>query len=175
MSEEKTLALEIGPSVSPQLSLLRDDLRGENQVYIERSPRFLKELKKNVNPNTVMRGDAQKLMLQNESVDIIFASALFGQASRPDVNVGDFQQIAAEWARVIKKGGKVVILETSTPANKENIINIFSNVGIKLKEEYPRGEINKIFATGDFKTEAHARILTKMSAEGSYALVLEKD
>ena len=83
----------------------------------------------------------QKLPFKDNSISVIFAKDLFGAdgflATQPD-GTYDMEDVgtgfADEWFRVCKKGGKVVIMEVSTPPDMDLLKKEFLNVGFEVDE-----------------------------------------
>lgn len=175
------LNVEIGPRDSPLIRELRKDiLGGKTVVYLEKRGRWASALKdivdRDLTPSSyrarehkeyIVVADASSLPLEDESVGVIFAANVFGAHGYrtlrgPDAkiedkpeDVGDFAKIAEECNRVISKGGKLVILESTTPYDSRELITVFSKKGFKITEYYKGESIGNVF---DEASEARQNI-----------------
>ena len=132
----------------------------------------------------VIIGDVRALPFPESSVNLVFFSNVFGDP-RFGRFVGkdnsikncsfdkDFRTVAEEINRVLKKGGKVVILETYTPETSEydSLIRFFKAVGFKLVENYGGDDVKKIFQSGSI---AQIAMEDNSLNTKKYALVFEK-
>lgn len=92
---------------SPAKEVIGIDFTAE-MLDIARFKRDRKEASFNGTPITYEQGDAQNLRLEDASVDVL--SIAFGIR-----NVQEPKQAIGEFARVLKPGGRLVILEFDTP------------------------------------------------------------
>lgn len=172
------IGLEIGSRNVPFINLVKKDLLPKNRkfIFIDKRHYWL------VNLHSMSGGRkegvtsfGQKLPFKENSVSMIFAKDLFGAhgylASEPggtytieDIGEG----FASEWFRVCKYGGKVIIMEISTPPDKENLKDDFIKQGFLLKEELEGGEALRILKRGE-------DLIDKVPiSEDSFSLIFEK-
>lgn len=163
--------IEIGPRDMPLVSELRLDLIPPNAtfLYVDSEKAWMSKLKKAVGEGgEVLQGDATRLPVAAESADTIFIKDVFGHLGTPEYVPGrgftgrvigtkdSAQRIANEMARVLKSGGKAVILETITPYNQGKLVREFKNAGFteenikiydveRIHEIYKDKKIGKAF------------------------------
>lgn len=181
MAEGSDISIEIGPREYPIYPHLRSDLKGKNPLYIERWSEAVKYLNKD-QPGVAVHANALNLPIKGKVAESVIIANVFGQNGIPDVYAGDslmdkpeidYQAITKEICRVLPVDGKVIVLETSTPPDKKELIDVFEQNGLKVDEDYDRGEIGKIFGI-DTESAVIGKTLDRFSARGSYALVFKK-
>lgn len=159
--DEETLAIEVGPRNNPSiLDLPESLLQGNTIIYIDKRHdsgiyEALDRLK-NKGKQLVVLGDAVHLPVSDNSSGTIYCRDMFGsEGTQPHVSttgylggeserVGKVSEIAQEWFRVVRPGGKAIIAEWSTPdfAPFKKIDAAFKAAGFIRQEEdvYSRGE-----------------------------------
>jgi len=144
----KEFSLEIGVGINPMISHLRQDLlprRGIlllNDIEI-RELKELEELYRNLKIGVPFQADAHRLPFPDSSLSLILAKDLIGfpghfSIRSPNLlspsNI-DLRKLSLECYRVLRKNGKLVIVEVSTPPELEGVINIFKKSGLELVEK----------------------------------------
>lgn len=187
--------IEIGPRTNPRIDWVRDNLKGRGlTVFLDKRYAWQRDLQKNQRSGAcgklLIQAAAEEIPLPENSVSLIYAGDFFGahgqytivertpagnntKANEIDLemeNIGSGHE--KEWARVCKKGGHVVIAETSEPSNKERIIGQFKKSGFRLIKEYSWREIGKIYK------EPYSSVVSEVSGRTenyrAYSLVFEK-
>lgn len=193
MAEDTTeTVVEIGPRGVPALRELRQDLisPGSTAVYVEKRKHTAQKASEVVQriaqvseKNIVLQGNGAELPLPDNSVGAILAQNLFGahghlymtekgRLSREEEQLPPIAVFAKEWSRVCKPSkGRVIIIETSTPANKKEMEKSFTEAGFRLAEEHKGRDIFKLsnlYEPG-LPLPSHSTY-----PPGSYALVFKK-
>ncbi len=126
-------------------------------IGIDLSPDQLKKAKdKSVKDNSVFKEcDLSRIDLENESVDIIVSSWVLGTI----IDIDERNKCLNELKRVLKKGGKIILIENEENSEFEDIRNHFDKT--KLYNEWILGnnfKRDKRFETYFvFKNEEEAR------------------
>lgn len=120
--------------------------------------------------------------LVDSSINTVFAKDLFGAhgklfmyLDRPFTleSLNNLEDIgeghAKEWFRKLKPGGKVVVVEVSTPLDRNILIEEFTKVGFNKTEEH-LGEN----AVDVYRRSKDMKYSRKIFARDSYALVFQK-
>lgn len=188
---ERDIAVEIGPRNTPMVTELSPVYtKGiDTALYLEKEKLWLAQTKAQVQfPNDpfypgqwkgkelVSQANAEDIPLSAESTKLVVMANVFGQASEGiNINIGEFNKIASEISRVAASGAKVVIIETSSPINPNEIIKLFEQAGLQ-KSRYLEGQkMTDIFVTDD--PQSFGANLIKMASSyphEPYALVFEK-
>lgn len=187
MSEDKSelVAIEIGPRTNPYLREIRHDLipKDSKALYIEKRSYSAKNLQEEgkieEGKDIILQGDGTKLPVGDNSVGAILAKDVFGamdqkfltRSSRLSSNLETLVPIstfAKEWYRASK--GNVIIMETATPRNIDEVKKGFLDAGFKLKEEYRNDDVVKVLDIYD----PEIPVPKDMFFTGAYALVFEK-
>lgn len=94
----------------------------------------------------VIRGDGQRLPVQDGEVDEVFMGNVLGFVGPMSEEA---RQLIREAIRVLKSEGRITILETLTPANLKRIEEIFKSKGfvLKNKEGVKDHELAKKYST----------------------------
>lgn len=177
------VAVEIGPRDIPLIKELKSDLLPSQPgkvIYIEKEKSWLGNLKGNIKKDdTIVQGDASKLALAPQSADLVFLKDVIGHQGQPEyvksgltgrlAKTGGIANIASELSRVTKEGGKVVILETATPYDKDEIIAKFTQGNFTISQNLDKDQIHEIF-----EDPVLGKAIAKASDIRTYALVFEK-
>lgn len=170
------------------IASLREDLRGDKFLYIDRDGNWMTKLREEAEEkgkSQIIQGDASSLMVAPNSINTLFAKDVLGQQNQLDidakhkltgniVDVGSITGLAKEWSRVVKQDGKVIILETGTPPAKDSLVNAFRSEGFEVVENYGKDGLGKIFGTEDIEDEALGKAVSRTAVENAYALVFKK-
>lgn len=178
---EEDLTVEVGPRVTPTVEYLRKDLFSDEKIiYFEKRRGWVKELSKTAGTKEkVIQGDGSKLPLPSASAGTIFAKELFGSRGELAMEpvAGQFtleeeigEGFGKEWYRVLKPGGKVVIVEIATPADRKMLKAEFVNAGFELSEEHSGRDVGKVFA----EKEIFSTLGEGINGRAAYSLVFIK-
>lgn len=199
MSESEFIALEVGPRITPSIKELPERFLPQGHiVYAEK--RGYKHLSDEMKGSAI-QADAEALPLADRSINLVYQRDVFGArttipkdkdgkyitAEREQVDVG---KVAAEFYRVLKPGGRAVIMEVSTPylAPLDEIKAAFCSLGFEIEEIYKGAEIFRLYSPNGHP-DKKSQILGKGNEDdwivggleksdnlptGSYALVLRK-
>ena len=196
MDEPKELlTLEVGARAGPILQELRQELfSGQTVVFIDKRADFFPQLQKELE-NTLpdkkkffVQADAAGLPFELNSVGTIVARNMVGAhkyyamekdksiVEWPQENVGDFEKIADDWYKKCAGEGKVIILETATPTNFDDLDKAFSQAGFVRKESdlYKQGEIAKLLDVEGVEYEAHRDSFESTFPKDSFAVIYHK-
>jgi len=176
---DEGLTIEVGPRTAPFVEELRKDLlTGDKIVYFEKRRGWVKELAGKLDgKETVIQGHGSRIPLPDNSVGVVFAKDLFGShgmlavlpgprfAEKEDIGKG----FGEAWFRVCRPGGKVIIVEVSTPANFEDLNKEFLDAGFVKVEEHKEKDTVNVYEKGP-KLKTYAESLPR----GSYSVVYQK-
>jgi SAM-dependent methyltransferase len=170
------ISLEVGPRTLPLMDHLRKDLLSSGRmVYLEKRRTWTKDLKGLVE-GVVIHGDGSRLPFEDGSVGTIFAKDLFGAhgqlAYLPQEGLYIemvSEAIAPEWFRVLRRKGKVVIVEVATPVERGKLEQDFGNSGFTKKHEYLGKDTYKVLDGWESMT-----LSTSALPEEAYSVVFEK-
>ena len=182
MADSKDVSIEIGPRETPLTPYLRDDLKGENPLYIDWHRGALIQHISEDEKGTAIHGDALQMPIKNGSVGNVIIANVFGQHGIPNLFRGDsimdspqvdISGIVGEISRVVPVGGKAVVFETSTPPDKEKLIDIFQKEGMVVEENYDKGQLGKIFGNDPIQA-SFGKTFDRLATAFGYALVFKK-
>jgi ubiquinone/menaquinone biosynthesis C-methylase UbiE len=134
----KKVFVEIGTSYSP-ITVRGNRVFGKDELYIglDIDPRNIENAKKateNIggqeNKNFIT-ADASSLPLTDGSAQEIFIGNVFGD---PRIPLTTKEKFLSEAKRVLSEEGKIIILETTTPANFLELKTILNKEGFKLEK-----------------------------------------
>lgn|SRR5258708_2962076 len=195
---EEPVAIEMGPRDNPSINYLDESLvpDGSKVLSVDLNAGWLTQKNMSALGGDERTPDAQKiqgnaahLMVKNNSIRTIYAKDMFGHQGNLEsqkvngkttigklMEVGNFSDIANEWYRVCQEGGKAIVLETATPADRKALIKTFEEAGFKLAIYYPKEGIHNLFTNDPDRPEQS--IMGKTIAEGApheaFALIFEK-
>ena len=191
---EEDLSIEVGPRDNPYIWLLRKDLLPpQGQVlYVDKEHAWLESMEDLIEVGAQVgiegresriQGLADEIPLPDESTSLVFASNLFGSQGylemipeggfSNDVNTLDNESIAKEWSRILKDGGRVVLVENSTPpegSKRLELIDIFEKNGLRLTENHT----GKDSLLGLYEDNELATKLSRNFREEAFGMVFEK-
>src|SRR5581483_8693252 len=181
---EEPVALEIGARNLPLIQELKDLPPNSKILFADKEDSWLGSLAGGMewidNKTQILQGDATKLPLPSNSVELVFLKDVFGHEGSREVKsgigftdrlveTGGADKIARELFRVIRKGGKVIVMETNTPYDSEKLKAAFSESGFSNVKMHPKDQINKIFAD-----PGYADAMTRFADPKSYAMEVIK-
>lgn len=166
------LNLEIGSRYNPSDKYLRDDLLPKGKIIcIDKRVGWFTGYKNLLRGYGLLAADGQNLPITDNSVDFICAKDLFGAdgqraitpAEKMDFeNIGD--NLPKEWFRICKPSAKIVVIEVSTPAPRENLIKQFKEAGFELVEDHVGKDVYSVFKEDIkpfFNQDAYSLVLRK--------------
>ena len=191
----KEIQIELGPGPYPLIwALDSKHIRREKVVFLDREYEWAYCINSGGNRfttgisvfETALQGDARYLPFVSSSVSTIFAGNLFGadgfrmpvpgdrKFEKDIVELGDWQDIIGEWARVLSSGGKIIVFEDIEPPNlgsRNHLIQCFLEKGISLVDRREGvDEVRDIFSDTSFSKQ-----IVLQHASSAFAFILEKE
>lgn len=190
MPEEPTIcAIEVGPDAFALAPRLSNKIFGSGPMdvlYVDHRFDAARRAKENTDRSRedifgetkrqgrdlVVLANTETLPVASESTDVVLAANVFGADGYTRYKVGDWKKISSEWNRVLREGGKVAIIETSTPAPRDKVIKALVEAG------FERDKITVYKNTEDieelYDDPVEAKIFLELSNMESWAVVVEK-
>jgi len=181
---EEGVTVEVGPRTAPSIEHLRDDLlQGDKIIYLEKRGGWAYDLGKVKisEKEIIIQSDGSKIPMPDSTVATIYAKDLFGSrgmlAMEPENSKFSFSleenigvNFGPEWFRVLRSGGKAIVVETASPTDRNALKGEFVGAGFRLLEEHLGTDLGKVFK----EKKIFGRMGERALGEDAYALVLEK-
>lgn len=196
---EEPVALEVGARNFPLVHMLNKDLlppSGKPRImFIDRDVGFAKDSDTAPLPITeapegsaYAQADVGHLPIADNSLDVIFLKDVFGHDGRLEmsnmkftggtVRVGNPEDVLSEFSRILRPGGKVVVVEVATPYDRKSLTDkdMLRKAGLNIKSLLMRDRISEIFKKeeNDLESALVGEMIQDNSARDSYAVVFEK-
>ncbi len=86
---------------------------------------------------TILRARGQELPIKNDYIDEVIIKNVFGEPEEKITITRLMENFAKELQRVVKNGGKIIIVETNTPfyTPTKDIAQVFARYGFKVNKE----------------------------------------
>lgn len=165
----KEIVIDAGSGFNPMVRELRENIIGSGILVCVDSDLGSAQFAGRMNCLPLC-AYAQKLPFRGNSVSLILAKDFVGYPGRIDRWQGlvkanfSIYDLMKEWKRVIKRGGRLVIVETATPPDVGFVKDVFVKGGFRLEEENYGELAYRVFKWGE-------RV---KAPEDAYSLVFRK-
>jgi ubiquinone/menaquinone biosynthesis C-methylase UbiE len=158
--------LDVGCGTGRTLAQLRAAFPGAELVGLDLSPFYLEEARRVVGPGVrLVEGNAEAIPLPDAAVDAVVSVYLFHELPR-----NARRRVMAEMARVLRPGGRLVILDSVQRSDAAEIVYFLERFQRELHEPFYRDYIGDDLAAAlresgfDVDIEGGAAYLTKVVA-----------